>query len=100
MQLFIQSTQSRPIELEVNLSDLVDHVKRKLQNEISIPIQQQNLYLAGFLLENGRALSHYNIGNGRTTLILGDDMPIYVKTLTGKTITLNVKRFDKTEDSR
>ncbi len=91
MQLFIQSTQSRPIELEVNLSDLVDHVKRKILNEISIPIEQQ---IAGFLLENGRALSHYNIGNERTTLILGDDMPIYVKTLTGKTITLNVKRFD------
>ncbi|KAJ0624375.1 putative Ubiquitin-like domain-containing protein [Helianthus annuus] len=100
MKIFIKMLTGETITWMVKPSDTVDSLKVNIQNEVHIPHHQQELIFNEEVLYGTDTLSSYNIKN-KSRLTLMRVSPgfkcIYIKTLTGKTITLDFESSDTTE---
>jgi uncharacterized repeat protein (TIGR02543 family) len=73
IQIFIRQSESMPryvggigttFTLDVGTSDAIESVKNQISNRItSVPGENLGLRFAGIILEDGRTLADYNIGN-------------------------------------
>ena len=81
--------------------DTIYGMKARIENKIGIPLYHQRLIYQGKQLKDGDFLRNHNITAESTlhlVLRLRGGMQIFVKTLTGKTITLEVEGSDSIEN--
>ena len=94
------SNNGDTINALVNTEETVKDLKLKIQEKEGIPIDHQQLTFAGQQLEDDQCLSYYGIGRESTVdlaLSYFSWGQIFVKTLTGKSIAMEVKCTDKVD---
>ena len=94
MQIFVKTMTGETITLDVDASASIDNVKECIQAAVGAPPAEQILLQE---LKGGRTLSDYNTQKESLHLVLHlrGRMQIFVKTLSGNTITLKVKGSER-----
>jgi len=99
IQIFVKTSTGKNLVLHVDTEDTIDQVKSMIYQREGIPIEAQRIGFVG-----GKEIANlHEVADGTTLHFLhalhgGSGMQIFVKTLTGKTITLDVETSDTIEN--
>ena len=97
MYILVKLLGGKEIPLEVEQTELVAAVKDMVEKQEGIPAVQQRLVYKNQALENSRTLDSYDVEPGSKIWLvirLRNVMPIFIKTLSGKVITVEAKPSD------
>ena len=92
-QIFIKTLNGETITVKANSTDKIITIKEQIQKKQDISPDHQRLVYAGKQLEDNNTLNDYNIPNNATLHLvvrLKGGQTLYVKTLMGNVITLEV----------
>ncbi|KAJ3435152.1 hypothetical protein M0812_02283 [Anaeramoeba flamelloides] len=117
MKIFIITESARTLSLEVHASTQIMHIKFQIMVNEGTPLEEQKLVYNDETLEDNKSVESYGIVNNTTLYLLknikqvgeadmidensvneNSTMQIFVKTLTGKTISFNVVRSNTIND--
>ena len=101
MQIYVKTFTGKTITLQVEPRDTIENVKLMIENKEGILPYHQRLVFHGEQLKDRLTLSDYKIQEESRLLLalrLRGVTLIFVKTLTGKTITLVVEASDTIEN--
>lgn len=97
--LFIKRKfDKRTIYFDVPINKKISYIKKLYQKKYDLPIENQKLIYNGTELDNDKTLSYYDIKSEENLSLvfkcykIKDGFTLFVKNLTGKTITLNYIR--------
>ena len=97
-KIFVKTTSGKTITLKVKASDTIKYVKTKIQHKEGIPLVQQRLVYAKIELEDSHTLSDCNIHEEASLNLLHSVMRIFLKTQTGKIISVDAEASDTIEN--
>ncbi|RIA87984.1 ubiquitin family-domain-containing protein [Glomus cerebriforme] len=95
--IYVRINSGETVALDVRTSGIIRQVKRKIQEKVNTPPNYQILTFADKRLDDFCTLEYYNIQRGSTLdlVLIPRGVPfIYVQTLIGKVIELDVESSD------
>lgn len=69
IKICVKTLNGRNIALDVESSELIENVMKRIEEKENIPVCKQKLIFAGQLLESQRSLAEYNINQGSTLFL-------------------------------
>ncbi|ELT96045.1 hypothetical protein CAPTEDRAFT_79632, partial [Capitella teleta] len=92
-QIFVKTCTGKTLTIDVEGSETIESVKEKINAKDGTPVQRLRLMYAGKRLRNYLTVDDFDIKRECTIqmLIFSQSFQIFVKTCTGKTITIDVE---------
>lgn len=99
-KIHVKTLVDKLFTLQVDPFDTIENVKAKIHNQEGIPLDEQcSLIYNGISLQNEHHLSDYSIEDDSfVRLALRGSIKIFIKTLSGKILTLYVNPFDTVKE--
>ncbi|XP_078410790.1 2'-5'-oligoadenylate synthase 3-like [Cetorhinus maximus] len=84
------------LSLNVNIDNTISMIKKQIQQKWDIPVYQQRLSFNEAILDDNKSLLHSGIFfDARLHLVITTSMQIFVRTVNGRVLTLDVSPTDK-----